>query len=104
LKDLIFGQAKINDSFNKKLAACDKALESLNTMADSLPSVLKSQLSFNKMIETQVAQISALVPSPEDGKIPGQPVSSCENVCVVSTIWGKPSRWTRPTDYAGKPV
>jgi hypothetical protein len=104
LKDLVFGQAKINDSFNKKLAACDKALENLNTMVDSLSSALKSQLSFSKMIETHLAQIAALVPSAEDGKIPRQPISSCENVCVVSTRWGEPSRPTRPTDYVGKPV
>jgi hypothetical protein len=55
LKDLAFGQAKINDNFNKKLVACDKALENLNTMIDSFSSALKSQLSFNKMIETQLA-------------------------------------------------
>jgi hypothetical protein len=55
LKDLVFGQVKINDSFNKKLDACNKALEILNTMVDSLSSALKSQLRFNKMIETQLA-------------------------------------------------
>jgi hypothetical protein len=104
LKDLVFEQAKINDSFNKKLAACDKAMESLNTMVDSLSSALTSQLSFNKMIETQLAQIAALVPSAKDLKIPGQPVSSYENVCVMSTRWGELSRRTRPTDYAGKLV
>jgi hypothetical protein len=94
LKDLVFGQAKINDSFNKKLDACDKTLESLNTMVDSLSSSLRRQLSFNKMIETQLAQIAALVPSTKDEKISGQPVSSCENVCVVSSGWGKPYRRT----------
>jgi hypothetical protein len=97
LNDLVFEQAKINDSFNKKLVACDKALKSLNTMVDRLSSALKSQLSFNKMIETQLAQIATLVPSVEDGKILGQHVSSCENVCVVSTKWGEPSRRTGPT-------
>jgi hypothetical protein len=69
LIDLIFGQAKINDSFNKKLAACDKPLESLNTMVDSLYSTLKSQLSFNKMIETSLAQIAAMVPPVENAKV-----------------------------------
>jgi hypothetical protein len=104
LKDLVFGQAKINDGFNKKLVACDKALESLNTMIDSLSSAFKSQLSFNKMIETQLARLAALVPSTEDRKISGQPVSSCEDVGVLSTTWDKPSRRIRPTNYAGKPV
>jgi hypothetical protein len=56
------------------------------------------------MIETQLTPIAALLPSTEDGKILRQPVSSCENVCVVSTRWGEPSRQTRPNDYVGKPV
>ena len=30
LKNLVFGQAKINESLNKKLAANDKTLESIN--------------------------------------------------------------------------
>jgi hypothetical protein len=66
-------------------------LEILNAKIDSLSFALKNKLSFNKMIETQLAQLATLVPSVKDEKIPGQPVSSCENVCVVSTKWGKPS-------------
>jgi hypothetical protein len=73
-------------------------------MIDSLSSALKSELSFNKMIETQLAQLAGLVPSAEDGKISGQLVSSCEDVCVVSTRWSELSRRTQSTDYAGKPV
>jgi hypothetical protein len=76
-------------------------LESLNIKIDSLSSTPKNQLNFNKMIETQLAQLAALVPSAKDGKIPWQPISSCEDVCVLSTRWGKPSRRTQPTDYAG---
>jgi hypothetical protein len=54
LKDLVFGQAKINEGFNKKTAAYDKDYESLNVKIDSLSSALKNQPSFNKMIETQL--------------------------------------------------
>jgi hypothetical protein len=36
LKDLVFGQAKINDGFNKKIVSYDKALESVNVKIDSL--------------------------------------------------------------------
>jgi hypothetical protein len=54
LKDLVFGQAKINEGFNKKMAAYDKDYESLNVKIDSLSSALKNQPSFNKMIETQL--------------------------------------------------
>jgi hypothetical protein len=104
LRDLVFEQAKINDGFNKKITDYDEALESLNVKIDILSYALKNQLSFNKMIETQLAQLAALVPSAEDGKIPGQPVYSCENVCVVSTRWGKPSGRARASDYAGRPI
>jgi hypothetical protein len=51
-----------------------------------------------------LAQLAPLVRSAEDGKIPGQPVSSCENVCAVFTRWGKPSRRARAADYAGRPI
>jgi hypothetical protein len=56
LKDLVLGQVKINESLNKKLAANDKTLESLNIKIETLSSTLKNQLSFNKMIESQLAQ------------------------------------------------
>jgi hypothetical protein len=78
-------------------------LESLNDKIDSLSSALKNQLSFNTMIETQLAQFVALVSSAEDGKISEQLVSSCENVCGVSTRWG-PSRRARAANYAGRPI
>ena len=55
LRDLVFSQAKINESLNKKLAANDKILEGLNAKVETLSSALKNQLSFNKMIETQLA-------------------------------------------------
>jgi hypothetical protein len=61
-------------------------------------------IAFLEMIETKLAQLAALVPSAEDGKIPGQPVSSCENVCAVSTRWGKPSGRARAADYVGRPI
>jgi hypothetical protein len=104
VKNLKLLLCAFDDGFNKKIVAYDKALESLSIKIDSLSSALKNQLSFNKMIETQLVQLAALVPSAEEGKIPGQPVSSCEDVCVVFTRWGKPSMRTQPTDNAGKPV
>ena len=75
MKDLVFGQAKINEYLNKKLAANDKILEKINTKVETLSSALKKQLSFNIMIETQLAQIAAVVPAAESKKIPGQPES-----------------------------
>nr|TKV94214.1 hypothetical protein SEVIR_9G278800v2 [Setaria viridis] len=76
-RDLIFGQAKINEGFTKKLVVNKKILDSLN-----------NQLSFNKMLETQLAQLAAVVPSVEIGKIPGQPESSHENASAVTMRGG----------------
>ena len=46
-------------------------------------------MSFNKMIETQLAQIAAAIPIDSNGKIPAQPKNSHENVKVVITRGGK---------------
>ena len=42
LRDLVFGQAKINESLNEKLAANDKVLENKNTKVETLSSALKN--------------------------------------------------------------
>jgi len=53
-------------------------------------SVIKNQLSFNKMIETQVAQLASSCPNINAGKLPRQPeVPSKENVSAVTTRSGK---------------
>jgi hypothetical protein len=92
IRDLVFGLAKINENLNKKLAANDKVLENLNSTIESFTTTMKNQLSFNKLIETQLAQLATSLPSSESGGIPGQPDPTRENVRVVSTRWGKPSR------------
>jgi uncharacterized coiled-coil protein SlyX len=51
IKDLVFGQARINESLNKKLAANEKVLENHNSTIESFTSAMKNHLSFNKMIE-----------------------------------------------------
>jgi hypothetical protein len=73
IKDLVFGQARINESLNKKLAANQKVLENLNSTIESFTSAMKNQLSFNKMIEIQLAQLAASLPFSESGGIPGLP-------------------------------
>ena len=68
----------------------DKILENMNAKIESLSSV-KNQLSFNKMIETQLAQIAAAIPSKSNsGKIPGQSEVSLESVNMISMGLGKP--------------
>ena len=40
----------------------DKMIENIITKLENLSSSIKNQLSFNKMIETQIAQIAAALP------------------------------------------
>jgi hypothetical protein len=68
LKDLVYVQAKINESFNKKTIVYDKTLDNLNIKINGHSSALKNQLSFNKMIETHLSQIVVLVPLVENAK------------------------------------
>ena len=58
----------------------DKIIENINSKIKSLASFVKNQLSFNKMIETQIAQIVVAIPANHSGKILGQPENSPEFV------------------------
>jgi hypothetical protein len=49
-------------NLTKKLAYHDKSLENINSELENLSSSIHNQLSFNKMIGTQLAQISAAIP------------------------------------------
>ena len=42
MRDLVFGQAKINESLNKNLSANDKILESINAKVESLSFAIKN--------------------------------------------------------------
>jgi len=77
LKDLVIGQAKINENLTKKLSYNDKIIENINAKLETLCSSVKGQTSFNKMIETQIAA-SILVIDTEG--ILGQPETSTEFV------------------------
>jgi len=87
LKDLVLGQTNINDSINKRIVANDKILESLSEKMDSFNSATKNQLSFNKMLETQLAQLAVAVPSFEQGRIPRKHEDLLESVKIVSEVW-----------------
>ena len=39
----------------------DKMFENINSKLENLSSPVKNQLSFNKMIETQIAQVAAAI-------------------------------------------
>jgi uncharacterized coiled-coil protein SlyX len=104
ITDLVFSQARINESLTKKLAANEKVLENLNSTIESFTSAMKNQLSFNKMIETQLAQLATSLPYSESAGIPGQPEPTREHVSTISTRWGKPSRGMYAPNHVGKPI
>jgi hypothetical protein len=86
LKDLVYSQGRMTDSINKKLHANDKVLENINAKLEDFSSAIKNQLSFNKMLETQLAQLAAAIPSFEKDRIPGKPEATMEttNLVIVS--------------------
>jgi len=61
LRDLILEQAKINENISKKHASNDKVLENINTKMESFSSSIKDQLSYNKKIESQIAQLAPVL-------------------------------------------
>ena len=63
---------------------------------------IKNQLSFNKMLETQLAQLAATTPAAELGKIPGQPKSTLESVNIINAMWEKSPHKAPFTSYADK--
>ena len=62
MRHLVYGQTKINESLQKKLAANDKSMENIHAKMDGFSTAIKNQLSFNNMIETQLAQVAAALP------------------------------------------
>ena len=72
LRDLVSGQAKIMEGLSRKLASNDKMLENINNRMDSF-SAIKNQHSFNKIIESQIAQLAAAVSLIDKVKILRQP-------------------------------
>ena len=51
LRDLVYVQAKINESLQKKLAATDKSMETIHAKMDGFSMAMKNQLSFNKALK-----------------------------------------------------
>jgi septal ring factor EnvC (AmiA/AmiB activator) len=71
LRDVIAGQSRLLDQMTRKVASTDKTLETISTRMDAFASAIKNQHIFNKMIESQLAQLAAAVPPLEKGKILG---------------------------------
>jgi hypothetical protein len=86
LKDIVRDQLRINSAVGNKLLANDKILESINSKMNNFIVVVQNQLNFNKVLETQIAQLAAALPHPNGGDFPGQPaVPVQENVKAVIT-------------------
>jgi hypothetical protein len=64
---------KINENLTKKITNNDKILENINTKLESLSAIVQTQLSFNKHLEKQIAQLVAAIPIPDLEKTPGKP-------------------------------
>jgi hypothetical protein len=59
LRDLVAGQSRLLVQMCKKVASNDKALENINARMDTFASAIKNQHSFNKMLESQLAQLAS---------------------------------------------
>jgi hypothetical protein len=57
----------------RDVASTDKTLETISTRIDAFAAAIKNQHNFNKMIESQLAQLAAAVPPLEKHKILSQP-------------------------------
>ena len=62
MRELIVGQSRLMEGLSKKVATNDKILENINNRMDSFFSAIKNQHNFNKMIESQIAQLATAVP------------------------------------------
>jgi hypothetical protein len=63
LRDIIRNQMRINDEVDKKIYVTDKLLKNINIKMDNFTVSTQKQLSFNKMLETQIQQISTAISS-----------------------------------------
>jgi hypothetical protein len=59
LKDIVQDQLRINSEVGKKLLANDKIMESIDSKMNNFTTVVQNQLSFNKVLETRIAQLAA---------------------------------------------
>jgi hypothetical protein len=85
LRDIIRDKVRINDEVGKKIHAIDKLLENINAKMEIFTFATQNQLSFNKMLETQIQQISTTIPSQSNGDSSKTPVQ--ESVRSIFTVF-----------------
>jgi hypothetical protein len=72
------------------LFANDKVLENIDGKMNNFTVAVQNQLSFNKLLETQIAQLASSLPHPNGMDFPSQPaILVKENVKAVITRFGK---------------
>ena len=94
MRELVSNQGKLMDNLSKKLASNDKMLENINNRMDNFSTAIKNQISFNKMIESQLNQIAAAVPTTNPG-IPSQP-EGLESANLVDMF--DAGNWSNPVN------
>jgi hypothetical protein len=85
LRDIIRDHVRINDGVGRKIHATYKLLENINDKMDNFTVATQNKLSFNKMFETQIQQISAAIPSQSNSKSSKPPIK--ESVRSIFTIF-----------------
>ena len=99
----MLGQAKIKENLTTKLAHHDKNIESINFELENLNSSVNDQLNFNKLLKSNWLKLLLQSPLIIIGKIPAQPIKSCENVESVTTRGRKTTHEpSYPNQGAGK--
>jgi predicted nucleotide-binding protein len=85
LRDIIRDQVRINDEIGKKIHATNKLLENINAKMDNFTVATQNQLSINKMLESQIQQISTTLLSQSNGDSSKTPVQ--ESVRSIFTVF-----------------
>jgi hypothetical protein len=50
----VLNEGKLMDNLSKKITSNDKVLKTINNRMDNFSTAIKNQLSFNKMLESQL--------------------------------------------------
>jgi hypothetical protein len=94
LRHIIRDQVRMNDVVGKKIHATDKLLENINVKMDSFTIATQNQLSFNKILETQIQQIFTEIPTQSNEDSSKTPVQ--ESVRSIFTVFKKKA--SKPTE------
>ena len=86
------------DNLSKNLASNDKTFESINIRMESFSNAIKNQLSFNKMLESQLQHLAPCAAANDQGKIPGQPgelvTANLVDIFNAGRYWSDPPKGT----------